>query len=101
MSSNGTADMIDAQNLLEEFIQASDRYAETMRTWAKVHLDWREGNAYFDENVAADVARRAALAEVQRLEHLIKGTSAETVGDVAVTPEAYDGAEIAKELGHN
>lgn len=96
--------MIDAQKLLEEFIQASDRYAETMRTWAKVHLDWREGNASLDEDVAADVARRAALAEVQRLEHLIKGNSAdsaEAVGGVAVTPESYDSAEIAKELGHN
>lgn len=96
--------MIDAPNLLEEFIQASDGYAEAMRTWAKVHLDWREGNASLDEDVAADVARRTALTEVQRLERLIKGKSAdsvETVGDIAGTPGAYDGAEIAKDLGHN
>ncbi|MFC9353297.1 hypothetical protein [Arthrobacter sp. NPDC057013] len=55
----------------EELKAAAARYTEALHTWEKVHLAWSKGEATIEEDRAADEARRAALAEVQRIEATI------------------------------
>ncbi|MFK0003906.1 hypothetical protein [Paenarthrobacter sp. NPDC090522] len=97
--------MSDIQNLLEEFIKASDYYAETMRTWARVHLDHQQGNASREDDAVADNARRHAFEEMQRLEQLVAMSSLEILSEESreVSPDIkpYDSDEIAHELGHD
>ncbi|MDQ0865709.1 hypothetical protein [Arthrobacter globiformis] len=51
-----------------ELIAASERYAETLREWAKVHLAWFNGEVDITKDREAYAAREAAFTEFKRVE---------------------------------
>lgn len=84
-----------------EFIAAVEAYTKTMHTWAEVHLAWSKDEATIEQDRVADEARRAALAEVQRIEAtMVKyGNKQQYRDQEAEAYDPYDHEAAANDLG--
>lgn len=81
-----------------ELIAASERYAEALREWARVHLAWRNGEVPIEKDREAHAAREAAFTEFKRVESELEQESRnERVIDQAIKPYAYDTEALADE----
>ncbi|MFD0044727.1 hypothetical protein ACFVGV_06005 [Pseudarthrobacter scleromae] len=86
----------------DELVAAAEAYTNAMHTWIKVHLAWSKGEATIEQDRAADEARRAALAEVQRIEAIIKpkyGNKKQYQDQEAEAYDPYDHEAAANDLG--